>query len=380
MVAKKHFPNLDALRFFAALFVIISHHEENKLFLRIEHFPSLIIPFFSIVGLNVFFVLSGFLITYLLIHEYDTSNTISMTSFYLRRIFRIWPLYFVVIFISTIILPSIPYFNIPYYTDNFLKYRLYALPFLILILPNLVSKTFGVIPHANQTWSIGSEEQFYLIWPVLVKRYFHNLVTVICIVILLYMVSVFALNQFVEKMNANLPYILQKIFFSLNHFWASTRMSVFGVGSLIAYIYFYQKLFWLKLAYSKLAQILSLSIVAGGIIFCINFQYFGNELYAVFVSIIVLNLATNPKSILVLDNHVINYLGKISYGLYMYHNMILFPIIKLTNYNIGYDKNPYLCSTISFLTSLFLTILISHLSFKYLEKPLIGLRIRLNKT
>ena len=93
-----YFEGLNGLRFFAALAVIITHVELIKGVFKFKHYWNNPI-IFNLGGLGVyfFFVLSGFLITYLLLSEKQKFNKIEIKQFYLRRIFRIWPLYYFII-------------------------------------------------------------------------------------------------------------------------------------------------------------------------------------------------------------------------------------------------------------------------------------------
>lgn len=167
---KIYFPNLNGLRFIAAFLVIIHHIEQFKSISNFENYWDKI-PFIGIIGklgVILFFVLSGFLITYLLLTEEQSFKKISIGKFYVRRILRIWPLYFFIILLAFLILPNIDLFVLPnfdkdvIYSNLFLKLLLYAIFF-----PNLVLSLLGVVPYASHTWSIGTEEQFYLVWPVL---------------------------------------------------------------------------------------------------------------------------------------------------------------------------------------------------------------------
>ena len=91
---RRYFPNLNSLRFVAASLVIIHHVESRKHFFKLDNLYQ--IDFFEIIGklgVVLFFVLSGFLITSLLLQEYEEKNSISFKKFYMRRILRIWPLY-----------------------------------------------------------------------------------------------------------------------------------------------------------------------------------------------------------------------------------------------------------------------------------------------
>ena len=97
---KLYFPNLNGLRFIAACFVIINHVEQLK---RYYHIGDGILPEFAKIigklGVMLFFVLSGFLITYLLLSEEKSSGKIYIRKFYIRRLLRIAPLYLLLIFL-----------------------------------------------------------------------------------------------------------------------------------------------------------------------------------------------------------------------------------------------------------------------------------------
>ena len=171
MSEKVYFPNLNGLRFIAALLVVIHHVEQLKLkfgFANNWHNPFVNIS--GRLGVLLFFVLSGFLITYLLLAEKKKTGTISIRKFYVRRALRIWPLYYLIVFLGLFILPEMSCLRMPEYTievkDNFLS----KLSLFILMLPNLALVLFSPVPYLSQSWSIGVEEQFYLIWPNIFKK------------------------------------------------------------------------------------------------------------------------------------------------------------------------------------------------------------------
>ncbi|MBL0102606.1 MAG: acyltransferase [Bacteroidetes bacterium] len=97
MTNKIHFPGLNGLRFIAAFLVLVHHNERIKLRLGLENFwESQFIIVVGKLGVILFFVLSGFLITYLLLKEEKKTGSIHVKQFYIRRILRIWPLYFLI--------------------------------------------------------------------------------------------------------------------------------------------------------------------------------------------------------------------------------------------------------------------------------------------
>ena len=129
------FPGLNGLRFFAALFVLITHLE---LFKHLNGFPDIwnnpLILSFGSIGVDLFFVLSGFLITYLLLAEKGATGDISLKQFYIRRMLRIWPLYFFIVFLTFLIMPLFPLFPFSQgvKSNYFQKVTLY-----IFMLPNV---------------------------------------------------------------------------------------------------------------------------------------------------------------------------------------------------------------------------------------------------
>jgi len=170
---KVHYPNLNSLRFLAAFVVIIHHTEQIK---SIKGLPNLwdnntIIPLIGKLGVDLFFVLSGFLITSLLFIEKASPTGINVKNFIVRRLLRIWPLYFIIMILAFFVMPHIPLFQLglPYVDvknhmlDNALMY--------VFFLPHVQLIVFGPILYASQSWSIGIEEQFYLVWSSVVKRF-----------------------------------------------------------------------------------------------------------------------------------------------------------------------------------------------------------------
>ncbi len=150
---KIHFKNFDAVRALAALFVLISHLEFQKVDYHTPAFKS--INLFPLGGISVtfFFVLSGFLICYLLIVEMKKNNAINIKHFYLRRILKIWPLYFLLLLFSFFIYHNRIPLNVWTYSIFFMPH----VPFIEGNMPGLL----------DPIWSIGIEEQFYLFFPLI---------------------------------------------------------------------------------------------------------------------------------------------------------------------------------------------------------------------
>jgi peptidoglycan/LPS O-acetylase OafA/YrhL len=352
---KIYFPNLNGLRFIAAFLVIIHHIEQIKSISNIENYWGQI-PFIGIIGklgVVLFFVLSGFLITYLLLVEEHSFKRISIRKFYIRRMLRIWPLYFLIIILAFFVLPYIDIFTFPgygkdvIYSNLLLKLLLYAIFF-----PNLVLSLLGVLPYASHTWSIGTEEQYYLVWPIILK-YFKNYRKILMIFIIF---SYLAFKAILSTHYSDiLPY--KNV---IKAFWSSFNIDCMAIGGIYAILLF-QKNKFLKLIQNKTVFYLTTTLVAFLMLKGIHIPYIHYEFYSVLFGIIILNFASSDKIKISLENRLFNYLGNISYGLYMYHPIGIVLALAIS-ISIGLTTNWFM-----YPLSFTLTIIIAGLSYKYFE-------------
>jgi peptidoglycan/LPS O-acetylase OafA/YrhL len=110
----KYFLNLNGLRFIAASTVVIHHVEQTKdLYGFKNYFGNATVQLIGSMGVTLFFVLSGFLITYLLLQEKAVHQTVQLGKFYMRRVLRIWPLYYLVVLLGLFVFPHLPFFQVP---------------------------------------------------------------------------------------------------------------------------------------------------------------------------------------------------------------------------------------------------------------------------
>ena len=152
-----YFPELDGLRFFAFLLIFIHH---DILFLKIPYLK--ILSTNGWIGVYLFFSLSAFLLTKLLIAEYDKTGTISFKKFYIRRIFRIWPIYFLFIGFSVSL-----FLLLNGTLSNNIEVRIFG---LFAFSDNIMSAIYGYnpLPYAGHLWTIAYEEQFYIFIPIVI--------------------------------------------------------------------------------------------------------------------------------------------------------------------------------------------------------------------
>lgn len=323
---------------------------------------------FELGGLGVvfFFVLSGFLITYLLLEEKQKSGTISVRKFYARRILRIWPLYFLIMVVGFFILPNFHSFD-HVYLSQFLKENFWSnLLLYLIILPNLALALFKPVPHIGQLWSIGVEEQFYALWPWLVK-YSKNLLKVLIGVIIICLFAKIVFQLFVLKYPGNLQLQNIKTFIATLKF---ESMAIGGIGAWCLHKRKYYDFF-----FNNALTFVSLALIVISVYFTPHALQDGIFLFqSVLFLIVILNVSSNPNSIIKLENKYFVFLGNISYGIYMYHMIVIVAVILLMEKLGIVVDNSYLSQIIIYTFSIGLTILISHLSYNYFEKFFIKLK------
>lgn len=371
------FPNLNGIRFLAALVVIVHHVEMAKYWFGLPNIydSSFVGGVFGELGIILFFVLSGFLITYLLLEEHRRTGTIGIKAFYMRRILRIWPVYYLVVIFSLFIIPNFHFFDIPGLSEQindgfFLKSLAY-----MSFMPNLGYTFYEHIPYATQTWSVGVEEQFYLLWPVLmlyaVKKQKVLQVLVATVIIYLLVKTIVVVGHIADP--SSVPILKSWLF------WDHFSIDCMALGGISAYLLFYRKEKALKILFNKYLQaflyiILAIITVKGLII-----PWYSKELFAIIFMVLILNLAANKNTLISLEYKPLNYLGKISYGLYMYHNFVLTLVLKLFMLSGWVNVGSITGGIVYQLVSIGLTIIVSALSYEYFEKWFLGIKTRYTK-
>lgn len=410
-----YFPGLNALRFFAAIAVIFTHVELIKKFMGsrksgftsfwldlwgkwhsgedrgravVESTPFQAIlksenvrwyhPFFSEagpLGVVFFFVLSGFLITYLLFAERDQTSTINVSNFYARRFLRIWPLYFFVVLLGFFILPMSTLFYVPYQSGMFEDPKRFWGSFVlfVLIFPNLAMSIYGAYPNIGQLWSIGVEEQFYLGWPWLMKKAKKSLRAIVLFTVVFIAIKA---AVFIIGLYYNAPW-----WRVVTAFFAMTKLESMAIGGVGAWFLYFRKDLTEKWLHHPITQITGWLLLPVLLYFTPAFaQNVTHLLYSLAFLIIIVNVSTNSKSIIKLENRVFHELGKISYGIYMYHMMVI--IFVLQSAVKIFDK-PFLATLsgniIIYLATFTLTLTISYLSYHFFELPFIRMKKQFTK-
>ncbi|MPR34287.1 acyltransferase family protein [Salmonirosea aquatica] len=362
MHSKKILPNLNGIRSIAALMVLFHHIEQAKEALGIPNIYHLdLIKHIGRLGVGLFFVLSGFLITYLLLQEKGHYGNIDTRRFYLRRVFRIWPTYFLIVGLSYFVLPYLSLFAYPGANENVFTHYGARLFFLLLVLPNYAFVLYDLPYWCAQAWSIGVEEQFYYLWPWLIK-YPRNWI-IILVVFLLLTSGLLAISILWLSPAQAEPLTI------IGTFLGQFRIQIMAVGGFCAYLAFNDIRPILDVLYRKELQIGVYVSTALLLLSGIHFPGF-MEIYSLLFGYIILNLATNPKSIINIRGWFMNYSGKISYGLYLYHVVVMVGVLNVLE-NFRTSLNQWAYNGLLYVSVVVLSIGVAAASYEYLERPLL---------
>jgi peptidoglycan/LPS O-acetylase OafA/YrhL len=374
-----YFPNLNGVRFIAAFSVLIHHTEQIKYLMGLENnYGNFFIKNMGKLGVGLFFVLSGFLITYLLLSEKQRRGDISTKDFYIRRVLRIWPLYFIIVILGFFVFPKIPIFNEPlrnqYYFDaDFFK----RLPFFLLFLPN-IGFVFYRSPYlCAQTWSVGVEEQFYAIWPWIIKsknpvKTFFKLLLVFLSVLGIAWLYIFKISDLTLETKT-------KIQDGVELFFSQFRILTMVIGGGGAYLIFNKKEKILNVLFRKDIQVIVYFILVLMLSTGFHVSGFNMEFYGIFFCFFILNVSQNPDSLIYLEQKIIHYLGKISYGVYIYHPAVIVLCVNSIHHFFGKELPSLTFNILLYSSAVLITIFVCELSYRFIETPLLKLKDSFNR-
>ncbi len=352
LIESKRIPNLTPIRFILALLVVIFHIAQFSKNRGFPFFNDLAIFHKGTEAVYMFFSLSGFLIIKQLFIEKTHTNSINLKSFYLRRLLRIFPLYYLVLTFGFIYYHLIlPLFGFEFKNN----YDLLTGIFLsITFFPNIFS-TYSPGGILEILWSIGIEEQFYLfIAPLFLLLPLKRIVLFLSVFTSIYFFMYFSeYLVFLKKYNMLFFYFsfggLCSILF--NHSFVQTQIKKIRFSILLIFIIYFTTT-----------------------IFKNNFNLFFYNLFSfILFGFSISALAIKP--IKILQNKTMDYLGKISYGIYMYHAIIIqlvgFIYLKVIS-KFGFQNTSDII--IINLSVIIITIAISHFSYKYYESYFLNLK------
>jgi peptidoglycan/LPS O-acetylase OafA/YrhL len=337
---KQRIPQLDVVRGIAILIVMVHNASHNLLTLPFQGLWE-----YGWMGVDLFFVLSGFLITGILFDSKQTEGYFK--NFYARRCLRIWPLYYSVLFLMFVVIPllrpsigalvivrSTPRWSYLFYLQNF-----------------LVPHPTGSVGPLGTTWSLAIEEQFYLVWAVVVRFCSYSqlrwsAITVICLSPLV--------RGFLLLHHVNL---YPNVFCRLDGLMAGGLVAL-GVRAKTFRPVNYLKAAWIGLFLSLALAFVSETLKARWITFS-----FSSLASAAFVYLAL--FATQRWFRKVMTNRVLAYTGTISYGLYLLHKL---PFDAEQIFRLG--RHPVL----ELLAGLAASYAIATLSWFIFEKPFLKLK------
>ena len=363
-----YIPQFDIIRFFAAFMIVIYHSYiawkgwfglpgivstgDYKTFSRIGLHVDQFVRNFPL-GVDIFFFISGYLLTYLLVVEKEKYGKVNIPKFYIRRGLRIWPLYFFLVALAPFLVhwlgekqpvywPTIALIN-NFYTIHTQEW---SYPF-------------------SHFWSICIEEHFYLFWPLIIA-FVPFLKLPLAITLLLGLSWGYKIYSYI---------FLASNWFQL-YLHTFSRMDVILLGGLLA-VFYIKKPFEFKLHWISITIISIIVIVLLSYDDLSNFDNMLNGvtrrfIYILLLGLLMMDVLFNPghKSAIGRFKPLL-YMGKVSYGIYMYGNILVLVVIKKILPLLGHT-NIYLYLFLVFTASL----LVPVISYELMEKPFLKLKQR----
>ncbi|KMQ67610.1 hypothetical protein ACM39_12160 [Chryseobacterium sp. FH2] len=350
-VDRIHFHTFDSLRFLSFLLVFLHHAgvPENSF---LNYFSR------GEIGVSFFFVLSGFLITYILLLDKINNQNISLKQFFKRRILRIWPLYYAMVLFAFITPYLLDIFHIKYSNEGYTPNWFLTLTFL----ENYrVMYTGG---HANVSplpviWSLCVEEHFYIIWGLIMYvinlKYVPKLILICLVVSFIFRMIYNSFNIFPVDIFANIGY--------------------FAWGAIPAYIFVFHKKIINKLTrISRIYKYFYFFIVILMIAAPLNMLKFDYvncrpDFFGLLFSVLILFTLGNRNVFKISDRTVFAWLGKYTYGLYLIHMISIMLCRKIGE---KYHLDWYMETLMAFI----FTVILAFLSYHLFEKQFLKLKIK----
>jgi len=358
----KYFKELNSLRFigFIGIFfghVFFSNSPEiinSKLYATLFSYGKIL----GFISIDSFFVLSSFLITWKALEEIKLTSNFQFKNFLIRRSLRIWPLYFLIVFIGFLL----EYFKSYYFLES---EKLPSLWNFILFILNydIIENGYNFLFFMVFMWSISVEEQFYVFWAITIKWFNKYLFGISFFIIFLSLVfRIYFINDSL----------------SLN-FHTASALGNFGIGALTAILAFKNPNFLNNLQSLNRKTILFFYSII--FIFFIKmpvlleydfFIVIQRVLFSIFFSFIILEQTYCDQSIVKVSRiKYFNFFGKISYGLYCYHGIMITTVLQIS----GFLSESLLNSLILFPVFIFVsTLLISHFSYRLYESKFLNFK------
>ena len=321
-------------------------------------------------GVSIFFVLSGFLITYLLLKEIDLKGKVAIGKFYLRRSLRIWPLYFLIILLVFVIAPLLMN-SLDFKWSEFDMQPWYYFLFLsnFDVLHIYLAHGTDLLP-STVTWSVAIEEQFYLVWPLLFALFPARAYKFIFPAILIGSYTYRAIHA------ESIPVL---------NFHSFSVCGDLALGGWIAYLSFTNKSFVNFFANQSNRSRMITYILGLLTLYLLQFidnnfmHAFGRLFQTIFFSYIILDQNFNEQHVLKFSNsRLLTFWGKYTYGLYLWHTLVLMVITllltKLWHFSLQNISTHLIIAALGFIGSL----AASYLSYHFFESYFLGIKRKLS--
>ncbi len=348
----KYIKGFDGLRAFSIILVVFTHLGFWSSISANEFILILVSILNGSTGVYIFFSISGFLITTILLKEKEKKGFVTIKNFYIRRFLRLLPAIIIFYFVleMIMILGYLPLNNI-------------AMLFSISYLYNFVPAKF-YIGELGHTWSLGVEEQFYILWPFIIHFFSKNTVIIISSILLL---SCLVLPHFFYLIHFNhnmKDFTLQKVFWDTNRFYIPAIGPIM-LGAIIGCLNYSTKIF--NIISKKKFFLLIAIIIFCSQLYLPNFILIiipQNILKGFATSLILVYIYNNQEGILAksLEFKPISYIGKISYGIYVWQGLFL-----RTGPGGGLIIQ-------KFPLNIFLTFIFAVVSYEFIEKSVLKLK------
>jgi peptidoglycan/LPS O-acetylase OafA/YrhL len=312
-------------------------------------------------GVDLFFVLSGFLITGILTDSKGSPHF--FRNFYARRVLRIWPLYYAVLFVAFVI--------VPLFAPSMRSTAAGIWPAFVFYVQNIVFVNRETYPFGlGATWSLAVEEQFYLTWPLLVFLFKKRTLAIICASLVVVSLSLRLAARFYGAPSGFI------------HFFTLSRLDAIAFGSLAA--------LWLRSPSCTLVRWRTrayqfLGLGAAGVLLARILMHRNSSIVSytflaiTFVGLLGISLTSDPRSSLLgrsLSAAWLRYIGKISYGIYLLH----YPLFILWSRFIGslafYQAHPLAGNLAAFAGQIPLAAIAASISWHFFEEPILRLKER----
>lgn len=345
----------DGIRGLAVLSVVLTHTHVFKYIQDKRPLTTKILQSIDgAAGVQAFFILSGFLITYLLIKESNKNGHISIVNFYIRRTLRIFPLYFFILLLITII---------HIFGDQVANWQ--SISFAALYSYNFIPNYWysGVLVH---TWSLAVEEHFYFIWPfVYISAKFKS--KKLLIILIIFLIISFLLNMYLYRQEwIKTNFVIDR--------WSFIAGFDIALGCIFSIFIFgsYKTSGFKQYLSSSIALCIGIALWFSSLWLPDIISYVVKYTRGIGLAITISWIYLNQDSFVTrtLEFRPLKYIGTISYGIYMYQGFFL-------------ATGPGRATTQSWppdqYVGLLLLIIVAPISYHFFEKPITNMKLKLQK-